>query len=189
MNSTKLVFGLIIILFAGCKSNSYYGAITYNEDKFTGTKEEMANYLVEVQNKTQFIKNASVFAGKDSKLRTTYLVANDVASLMGDVLFDLSIVPTKSGMKLPRALDSDADRDYQFIEKQAGTDKFDLYYINESLRYLTDLEKMMKAYASDGKEEQGRSFSSKHLTEVNTSITKLEKARDEVNANAPATSK
>jgi len=189
MKSAKIVLGLLVLFMAACRSNSYYGAITYNEDKFTGSKEELADYFVNVQNKAQFVKNAAVTAGGHARLRTTYLAANEVASLMGDVLFDLSIVSTKSGMKMPRALDSDADRDYQFIEKQAGTDNFDTYYINESLRYLTELEKMMKDYAAGGKEEQGRAFSSKHLTEVSTSIAKLTSARDEVKANAPAASK
>ncbi len=136
MKFIQLVFVLFIVLFTSCRSNSYYGAVSYNEDKFTGSKEELASYFVDLQNNVQFIKNASVVAAENAKLRTTYLAAKDVESLMGDVLFDLSIVSTKLGIKLPRALDSDADRDYHFIEKQVGSDKFDLYFINESLRYL-----------------------------------------------------
>lgn len=175
-------------MFAACKSNSYYGAISYNDDKFSGTKEEMARYLVEVQNESQFVKNASVIALERAELRTTYLAAKDVESLMGDVLFDLNLFATRSGVKLPRALDSDADRDYQFIEKQSVSDKFDLYYVNESLRYLKGLEEKVKAYSASGKEEQARSFSSKHLTEINNSIVKLENARNSIISAAAAAS-
>lgn len=189
MHAHKLIVALFIIVFSGCRSNSYYGAISYNDDKFTGTKKEMASYLVDVQNRSQFVKNASVIAGKNSKLRTTYLAATEVESLMGSLIFDLNLFATKSGVMLPRALDGDADRDYQFINKQAVSDKFDLYYINESLRYLTALEESVKAYSIDGQEEQARAFSSKHLTEINNSIARLQTARDAVSADTSSVSK
>ena len=173
-------FCVLLYVFAGCKSSTYYGAVSKNEEKFSGSKKEMAMHLVEVQNNAQFIKNLAVLARNKATLRTTYLVASDVESIMNDLIFDLNVFATRSRVKLPASLSSDAERDYHFLEQQAGSGKFDQYYLNESLRYLADLEQRLKEYSTSGDEEIARSFSSRQLTEVNKSFTRLKDAQSEL---------
>lgn len=139
----------------------------------------MAQHLVDIRNEAQMVKNLAVLAQENARFRTTYLAASDVATLMNDLIFDLNVFATKSRVKLPGALNSDADRDYQFMEQKSGSDAFDQYYLNESLRYLSGLEKRLKDYSVSGQEENARAFSSKQLTEVSKSFSLLESARGE----------
>lgn len=182
MRSAIAGMGFLVMVLAGCKSSTYYGAVHKNEEKFTGSKKEMALQMVDVQNAAQFVKNLAVLARENASLRTTFLAASEVETLMNDFIFDLNVFATRTGIKLPGALSNDADRDYQFLEQQVSSDKFDQYYLNESLRYLSDLEQQLKQYSTDGEEEQGRVFSSKQLTAVNKSFTRLQSAKNEVAA-------
>lgn len=180
MISRCLFICFIVGAFAGCKSSTYYGAVSKNEEKFTGSKKEMARHLVDIQNDVQFIKNLAVLARENANLRTTYLVASDIETFMNDLIFDLNVFATRSRVKLPASLSSDAERDYHYIEQQVQTGKFDQYYLNESLRYLSDLEQRLKKYSSDGEEEPARSFSSRQLTGVNKSYVRLKDAKEEL---------
>ena len=140
----------------------------------------MAKHLVDVQNDAQFVKNLAVLAKQSANLRTTYLVASDVEALMNDFIFDLNVFATRSRVKLPASLSSEAERDYHFMEQQVKTEKFDQFYLNESLRYLADLENRLKKYSVNGEEETARSFSSRQLTGVNKSYSRLKTAKDEL---------
>ena len=182
MRSAIVVIGLFVVLLAGCRSSTYYGAVHKNEERFTGSKMEMALQMVDVHNAAQFVKNLAVLARENASLRTTFLAASEVETLMNDFIFDLNVFATRTGVKLPGALNADADRDYQFLEQQVSSDKFDQHYLNESLRYLTDLEQRLKRYSTDGEEEQGRVFSSRQLTAVNKSFSRLQSAKNEVAA-------
>jgi len=178
MNCFKILLPGIFLLLISCKSESYYGAVGYNDNKFDGSKKEMARYLVQVQNESQFLRNASILAIENAKMRTTFLSATEVKGQMESLILDLGIFAVKSGVKLPGALDGDADRDYQFLVKQVGKDKFDQYYVNECQRKLKVLEDKVKGYSAEGKEEQGRTFSSKHLTEISESISQIATASE-----------
>lgn len=182
MRSAIVVMGFLFTVLAGCRSSTYYGAVHKNEERFAGSKKELALQMVDVQNAAQLVKNLAVLARENASLRTTFLAASEVETLMNDFIFDLNVFATRTGIKLPGALNTDADRDYQFLERQVSSDKFDQYYLNESLRYLTDLEHRLKQYSIDGEEEQGRVFSSKQLTAVNKSFSRLQSAKNEVAA-------
>lgn len=161
----KLLLLLIIpALIYGCQSNSYYNAMNTNEQRFDGWQKENAIFLTETHDMTLLIEDLSELAQKKSKLRETFLLAEDIDQRMEELKNLYKIESTIHRIKLASSLSDNRDKILHKLE-EVNEDNFDDVFKRYLKSELDELDKRAHTYKSEGHNERIREFADK-ITET-----------------------
>lgn len=156
----KLILLIIPILAVACKSSSYYDAMNTNKQRFDGWQEENATFLAETHDHIQLIEDLSELAQEKSKLRETYVLAQDIEEDMNNLKINYQIEATTHRIKLSSALSDPSDQVLHKLES-ISDENFDQVYLQFLKSELNELKQKTISYKKDGHNDRLKELADK----------------------------
>lgn len=150
MNKYIIPF-IIIVLLSSC-STTYFEAGRKNVNRFEGSRENDAQYLLNLNDDLLLIENLSTVAMNKTNSKELYLSSLYLQEDIKDKAFRINVIAKSSRISLADQLSETADKKYHEIINLSDN-LFDSAYVTFTREKLESIQSRLIDYKTTGKDE------------------------------------
>lgn len=174
MKRTLILLTLPALLLS-CQANSYYQAMSVNEERFGGEQLDDAEMLTETYDMALLLEDMATLAMNKAEYRKTYLLASDVKEKIQTLKQNYKVEAALQRIKLSSALKPSSDEQLNRLEK-VSDENFDTMYAAYSHSKLNELTAALEHYLKSGSNTRILSLAQKEKTDLEALTAEMKEA-------------